>query len=90
MKTYEGVEVHLHIFLTSEPVWGDWSPAGPNELSPGIKPPVLIGYEAGLAPEPEWMLRSTLKSPALARNWSNGIPKQNRTAVYTKVVPVLN
>jgi hypothetical protein len=64
MKTYRAVEVHLNIFLTSELVGG----AGPTELSHRIEPPVLIGCEAGSAPEAEWMLRRKGKSLALARN----------------------
>jgi hypothetical protein len=62
------VEVYLHIFLTSELVGGDWSPAGPTELSHRLEPPVLIRYEAGSAPEAEWMLRRKVKPLALARN----------------------
>jgi hypothetical protein len=51
MKSYRGVDVYIHIFLTSALLRGEWSPAA---LSPGKEPPVSIGYEAVWAPEPVW------------------------------------
>jgi hypothetical protein len=35
MKAY-GVDVQIHIFLTSAPVGGDWSVALPGRFTPGI------------------------------------------------------
>jgi hypothetical protein len=48
MKAYGGVDVYIHIFLTSALVGGEWSASRPAALSPGKEPPVPIGQEAGL------------------------------------------
>jgi hypothetical protein len=54
MKTYGGVDVKTHVFLTSALVGGEWSASRPDSFTPGENPPVPIGYEAGWAPEPVW------------------------------------
>jgi hypothetical protein len=35
MKTYGGVDVQIHVFLTSALVGGDWSPSYPGLFTPG-------------------------------------------------------
>jgi hypothetical protein len=35
MKTYRGVDVQIHIFLTSALVGGEWSASRPCRLTPG-------------------------------------------------------
>jgi len=49
LKTYGGVEVCLHAFLTSTLDRDKWSAS-----RPGCFTPVLIWYEVGWAPEPVW------------------------------------
>jgi hypothetical protein len=54
MKAYEGVDVYIHIFLTSEvEVSGQLSHPGHFTRQETI-PLVPIGYEAGWAPKPVW------------------------------------
>jgi hypothetical protein len=50
MKTYGGVGVWIHVFLTLE-VSGELH--APAALLPGKEPPAPIGQEAGWAPEPK-------------------------------------
>jgi hypothetical protein len=35
MKAYGGVDVQIHIFLTSALVGGEWSPSRPGRFTPG-------------------------------------------------------
>jgi hypothetical protein len=35
MKTYEGVDVQIHVFLTSALVGGEFSASGPGRFTPG-------------------------------------------------------
>jgi hypothetical protein len=35
MKTYRGVDVYIHVFLTSELVGGEWSALHPGHFTPG-------------------------------------------------------
>jgi hypothetical protein len=35
MKTYGGLDVQIHIFLTSALVGGEWSASRPGSLTPG-------------------------------------------------------
>jgi hypothetical protein len=35
MKTYGGVDVYIHIFLTSVLVGGEWSTSRPGRFTPG-------------------------------------------------------
>jgi hypothetical protein len=39
MKAYGGVNVEIHIFLTSVPAGGEWSASRPDRLPPGEKAP---------------------------------------------------
>jgi hypothetical protein len=39
MKTYGGVDVWTHIFLTSELVGGEWSASRPGRFTPGERAP---------------------------------------------------
>jgi hypothetical protein len=43
MKAYGGVDVYIHIFLTSALVGGKWSASLPCRFNPGEDPPVPIG-----------------------------------------------
>jgi hypothetical protein len=56
MKTYGGVDVQIHVSLTSALAGGEWSASRPGRFTPGKEPPVPIGKEAGWAPEPVWTL----------------------------------
>jgi hypothetical protein len=54
MKEYGGLDVFLHIFLTSTLVGGEWSPSRPCRFTPGEKAPRThwiggwVGPRAGL------------------------------------------
>jgi hypothetical protein len=39
MKAYVGVDVHIHIFLTSALVGGEWSTSRPGRFTPGERAP---------------------------------------------------
>jgi hypothetical protein len=52
MKTYGGVDVWVHIFLTSTLDGGKWSASCPGKFTPKDKAPLPIGQEAAWAPEP--------------------------------------
>jgi hypothetical protein len=42
MKVYGGVDVLIHIFLTSALVGGEWSASRPGRFTPGKELPVAI------------------------------------------------
>jgi hypothetical protein len=54
MKAYEGVDVYIHIFLTSALVGGEWSASRPCHLIPGERVPGThwiggwVGHRFGL------------------------------------------
>jgi hypothetical protein len=50
MKAYGGADILIHIFLTSEPVGGEWSASRPGRFTPGERAPVThwIGCWVGL------------------------------------------
>jgi hypothetical protein len=54
MKTYGGVGVQTHAFLTSALATGEWSASRPGRFTIRKEPPVLIGQEAGWTPKPVW------------------------------------
>jgi hypothetical protein len=39
MKAYGGVDVYIHIFLTSALVGGEWSASRPGHFTPGERAP---------------------------------------------------
>jgi hypothetical protein len=39
MKTYGGVDVKIHVFLTSAPAGGEWSALRPCHFTPGERAP---------------------------------------------------
>jgi hypothetical protein len=47
MRTYGGVDVYIHIFLTSALVGGEWSASRLCRFTPGKEPPVPIVQEVG-------------------------------------------
>jgi hypothetical protein len=56
-------EVYLLLILNLGNRWGEWSASRPGRALPPVKePPVLIGQEAGWAPEPVWTQRLEEKS----------------------------
>jgi hypothetical protein len=58
-----GEEVQLLLIHDLGTRWGEWSASRPGRaLPPGKGPPVLIGQEAGWAPEPIWTQRIEEKS----------------------------
>jgi hypothetical protein len=52
MKTYGGVDVVIHVFLTSALLVRDLLASRPDRFIPAEKHLVSIGYGAGWAPEP--------------------------------------
>jgi hypothetical protein len=54
MKTYGGVDVYIHVFLTSALVGGEWSASRPDRFTLGGKAPATnwiggwVGPGAGL------------------------------------------
>jgi hypothetical protein len=56
MKTYRGVDVYIHRFLTSELVGGEWSASRPCRFTPGKEDPVPMLEEFGWTPEPVWAI----------------------------------
>jgi hypothetical protein len=54
MKAYGGLDVQIHIFLTSAIVGGEWSASSPDRFTPGEKAPSTnrigdwVGPTAGL------------------------------------------
>jgi len=65
MKTYAGVEVQLHAFLSSAADGGEWSALRPGSQ----RAPVIHWFEARWAPQTVWAQRwGTEKIPAHARN----------------------
>jgi hypothetical protein len=43
MKTYGGVDVYIHVFLTSALVEGEWLDSRPGRFTPGERAPLPIG-----------------------------------------------
>jgi hypothetical protein len=39
MKAYGGVDVYIHVFLTSAIVGGEWLVSRPGRFAPGVKTP---------------------------------------------------
>jgi hypothetical protein len=76
MKMYGGVDVLIHIFLTSTLVGGKWSALRPGRFTPGKDPTVPNGYEAGWTSESIWMtLEEYILNPPYIRTpvpWSSG------------------
>jgi hypothetical protein len=56
MKAYGGMDIQIHIFLTSALVGGEWSVSRPAALSPGKEPEVPIIQEGWWTPEPIWTI----------------------------------
>jgi hypothetical protein len=56
MKVYGGVDVWIHIFLTSALAASEWSAYAPAVLLPGKEAPVPIRSEVGWTPEPVWTM----------------------------------
>jgi hypothetical protein len=68
MKTYVGVEVQLHSFLTSALDGSEWSASQPGRFPPGKSPTLPIGYGTGWAIEPVWTRWQRKKFPTHAEN----------------------
>jgi hypothetical protein len=56
MKTYGGVDVYIHIFLTSALVGGELSASRPGRFTSGKESPVAIVQEVGWTPELIWTI----------------------------------
>jgi hypothetical protein len=54
MKTYGGVDVKIHVFLTWTLDGGEWSASRPGRFTPGERAPGIHWIGAGWAPEPIW------------------------------------
>jgi hypothetical protein len=53
MKVYGGVDVYIHIVLSSALVGGEWTALRPGCFTPAEEPTVPVGYEAGWTPDVE-------------------------------------
>jgi hypothetical protein len=62
MKEEGGVDVQIHIFLTSALIGGEWSDSRPCSFIPGKDPAVPIGQEDRWAPEPLNLFTSKIYS----------------------------
>jgi hypothetical protein len=78
MKVYEGVDVWIHVFLTSALDGGDWSASRPGRFIPGERPPFT--HWIGGAPEPVWTTWRGEKSYPY-RDWNSDPPLGRPTAV---------
>jgi hypothetical protein len=77
MKAYGGVDVEIHIFLTSALVGGEWSTSRPSRFNPEIKvPQVPIGQETGWVPEPIWTWIKFFTLMGLEQHFVVNGPKQ--------------
>jgi hypothetical protein len=56
MKTYGGVDVYIHVFLTSAPFGGEWSASRTGLFNPGERLPGTHWIGGWMAPEPVWTL----------------------------------
>jgi hypothetical protein len=54
MKAYWGVDVEIHIFLTSALVGGEWSASRPGRFTPGERAPGTHWIGGWMTPEPVW------------------------------------
>jgi hypothetical protein len=54
MKAYGGMDVQIHIFLTSTLVGGEWSASRPARFTPGEKAPGTNLIRGWVASEPVW------------------------------------
>jgi hypothetical protein len=54
MKAYWGVDVWIHIFLTSALVGGEWSASLPSRFTPGERAPDVHWIGDWGAPKPVW------------------------------------
>jgi hypothetical protein len=50
MKVYGGVDVYIHIFLTSALVGGEWSASRPGRFTPGERAPGTHWLEGWVSP----------------------------------------
>jgi hypothetical protein len=53
MKTYGGVDVYIHIFLTSVLAGGKWPASGPGRFTPGERAPGTL-WIGGWVDPPGW------------------------------------
>jgi hypothetical protein len=66
MKEYGGVDVKIHVFLTSILAGGEWSASRPCSFTVRKEAPVPIREETDWAPEPCWTTwRKFLTLPGL-------------------------
>jgi hypothetical protein len=54
MKAYGGMDVYIHIFLTSALVGGEWSASRPGRFNPGGTAPGTHWIRGWVDPEPVW------------------------------------
>jgi hypothetical protein len=52
MKTYGGVDVEIHVFLTSALVGNKWSASRPGRFTPGDNAPRTNGMGGLVGPQP--------------------------------------
>jgi hypothetical protein len=50
MKAYGGVDVYIHVFLTSALLGGEWSASHPCRFNPGEKAPGTHGIGGSVDP----------------------------------------
>jgi hypothetical protein len=74
MKVYGGVDVYVHILLTSALAGGEWSASRPGSLTPGVRTPGAHWIEGSVDPrttlgrgEEKILDRTGTRTPTLGR-----------------------
>jgi hypothetical protein len=56
MKTYGGVDLWMHVFLTSALVGGEWLASRSDRFTPGERVPDTHWIRGWVAPDPVWII----------------------------------
>jgi hypothetical protein len=83
MKTYGGVEVPLHTFLTSALDWGGWSPSRPGRFTPGEKAPGTDWVAGWVSLKADLEAVAKRKNPCPCRESKPGRPASGLLTHYT-------
>jgi len=88
MKTYWGVEVQLHVLLTTAPEGAEWSDSRPGRSASGKEHPLYIWWKAGGV---SVGLDAEVKRKSLcpSRESNFGRPARNLIAILTELYRLL-
>jgi hypothetical protein len=81
MKTYRGMEVQLHAFLTSALHGGEWSASRPGRFTFGERASVTHWLGGSVGPRPGLVAMAKRKNPCLCRE-SNPVRPSHILALY--------